>query len=220
VRLNEYIYVEYSVESSADLVIMAENCKATKDGSFYSWPQYNIIQNGCPRDNSLDYSYDPTRSYQQFKMKTFRFFNDYDTVFFHCELLACHRYSSNSRCKTSCLNNRKRKRRGVTRDEQEQKESTTKKVLTGGPLRIREKQEIEDTGQSNQAALIGGVAGASAVGLIAIIALAVLFVKYRIARLMMNRNKVGDLYTTQDEQMSRKNAYVQEDDMIEKEDSL
>jgi len=77
-----------------------------------------------------------------------------------------------------------------------------------------------DTGQSNQAALIGGVAGASAVGLIAIIALAVLFVKYRIARLMMNRNKVGDLYTTQDEQMSRKNAYVQEDDMIEKEDSL
>jgi len=27
-------------------VIMAENCKATKGGSFYSWPQYNIIQNG------------------------------------------------------------------------------------------------------------------------------------------------------------------------------
>ena len=44
--LNEYVYVRYSVESSADLVIMAENCKATKDGSFYSWPQYNIIQNG------------------------------------------------------------------------------------------------------------------------------------------------------------------------------
>ena len=45
-RLNDYIYVRYSVESSADLVIMAENCRATKDGSFYSLPQYNIIQNG------------------------------------------------------------------------------------------------------------------------------------------------------------------------------
>ena len=44
--LNEYVYVEYSVESSADLVIMAENCKATKDESFYSWPQYSILQNG------------------------------------------------------------------------------------------------------------------------------------------------------------------------------
>ena len=46
VGLNEYVYVRYSVESSGDLVIMAENCKATKVGSFYSWPQYNIIQNG------------------------------------------------------------------------------------------------------------------------------------------------------------------------------
>ena len=46
VALNEYLYVKYSVESSANLVIMAENCKATKYGSFYSWPYYNIIQNG------------------------------------------------------------------------------------------------------------------------------------------------------------------------------
>ena len=47
VALNEYLYVKYSVESSVsnELVIMAENCKATRDGSFYSWPYYNIIQN-------------------------------------------------------------------------------------------------------------------------------------------------------------------------------
>lgn len=45
-RLNEYMYVRYSVESSADLVIMAENCKATKSASMYSWPQYSIIENG------------------------------------------------------------------------------------------------------------------------------------------------------------------------------
>ena len=79
---------------------------------------------------------------------------------------------------------------------------------------------IIDTDQSKQTALIGGVAGASVFGLIAVIALAVLFVKYRIARRLMNRNKVGDLYTTQDEQMSRRNAYIQEDDMIENEDAL
>ena len=46
VPLNEYVYVEYSVESSARLVIMAENCKATKSKNPYSWPQYSIIQNG------------------------------------------------------------------------------------------------------------------------------------------------------------------------------
>ena len=46
VSLNENLYLMFSVESSADLVIMAENCKATKYGSFYSLPQYIIIQNG------------------------------------------------------------------------------------------------------------------------------------------------------------------------------
>ena len=48
VALNEYLYVKYSVESSASnqLAIMAENCKATRYGSFYSWPYYTIIQNG------------------------------------------------------------------------------------------------------------------------------------------------------------------------------
>ena len=51
----------------------------------------------CPQDTTMDYSYDPTRRFQEFKIRAFRFFNEYDTVFFHCELLACHRYSPNSR---------------------------------------------------------------------------------------------------------------------------
>ena len=86
-------------------------------------------------------------------------------------------------------------------------------LLTNVPL-----STFTDT--EKQSSLIGGIAGASGVGLIAIIAVAVLFVKYRIARRFMNRNKVGDLYATKDEQMSRRNAYIQEDDMIEKEDSF
>ena len=80
---------------------------------------------------------------------------------------------------------------------------------------------IADTDQNKQnGALIGGAAAAGGFGLIALVALAVLFVKYRIARRFMNRNKVGDLYTTQDQQLSRKHAYIQEDDMIDKEDTL
>ena len=46
VAVNQYLYVKYSVESSADLVIMAVTCRATKTGSLYSWPQYSIILNG------------------------------------------------------------------------------------------------------------------------------------------------------------------------------
>lgn len=75
------------------------------------------------------------------------------------------------------------------------------------------------TGNS-QGGLIGGTAAAGGFGIIAVIALAVLFNKHRIARRFVNRNKVADLYTTGGEHMGRQNAYIQEDDAIEKEDSF
>ena len=46
VALNDYLYVEYSVKSSAALVVFAETCKATPGPSFYSSPQYLLIDNG------------------------------------------------------------------------------------------------------------------------------------------------------------------------------
>ena len=46
IPLKEFLYVKYSVESSADLVIMAENCRTTKTAYFYSLPQYTVIQDG------------------------------------------------------------------------------------------------------------------------------------------------------------------------------
>ncbi|CAH3042549.1 unnamed protein product [Porites lobata] len=117
VVLNEYLYVKYSVESSANLVIMAENCKATRDGSFYSWPYYTIIQNGCEQDTTMEYTYNPLASSQKLKIRSFRFFNDYDVVYFYCELLACYKGSSNSRCSRGCLNCKRRKRRDAVEDE-------------------------------------------------------------------------------------------------------
>ena len=68
-------------------------------------------------------------------------------------------------------------------------------------------------------ALIGGVAGAGGVCILAFAALGILLVKYRLARRLMNRNKVGDLFATQEE-MGRKSANVKEDDMNTKEDSF
>ncbi|XP_015763752.1 PREDICTED: uncharacterized protein LOC107342772 isoform X3 [Acropora digitifera] len=218
-RLNDYIYVRYSVQSSADLVIMAENCRATKDGSFYSLPQYKIIQNGCGRDTTMVYSYNSNRPYQEFRMKVFRFYNDYNAVYLHCELLACHRSSRNSRCQRGCMPGNRRKRRAVSRDGTEHMESTTKNIVSRGPLIFKDEVKQGDTGQGKVGAWIGGVAGAGGVCILAFAALGILLVKYRSARRLMNRNKVGDLFATQEE-MGRKSANVKEDNMNTKEDSL
>ena len=44
----------------------------------------------CPRDTTLEYDYDEVRDYQRFKFRAFRFFNNYESYYIHCELLACH----------------------------------------------------------------------------------------------------------------------------------
>ena len=74
-----------------------------------------------------------------------------------------------------------------------------------------------DTGKQS-AAVIGGATAAGGVGLVGIIALAAVFVKYRILQLMINKNKVRDMHddTTQDEQMSRRSSYIQDDDVVER----
>ena len=75
-----------------------------------------------------------------------------------------------------------------------------------------------DTGKQS-AAVIGGATAAGGIGLVAVIALAAAFlVKYRILRLMTNKNKVRDMYsdTTQDEQTSRRNTYIRDDDTVER----
>lgn len=78
---------------------------------------------------------------------------------------------------------------------------------------------LSDTGQSKkEGALIGGVAGAVCV--LAFAALGIVFFKYRVARRLMNRKKVGDLYVPLEEEIDRNNAYIQEDDLNTKEDSL
>lgn len=214
VTLNDYMYFEYSVESSVDLVVFAVTCKATAGQSFYSSTYYNIIENGCPSDTTLEHDYDESRNYQRFKIRGFRFFNNYNSYYMHCELLACHVNSLNSRCTQGCSSGNRRRR------EVEDEISTSESYLiTRGPVLMTEQKESADTSKQS-AAVIGGAAAAGGLALVAIIALAVLFVKYRIARLLLNRNKIGDLYATQDEQMSRKNAYIQEDDMTENTDEM
>ena len=74
---------------------------------------------------------------------------------------------------------------------------------------------IVGTGQGQNIAFIGGAAAGGGLALIAIIALAVLAVKYRLARKFMNRNKVEHFYTAKDEQMSRRNAFIQERLLLE-----
>lgn len=213
VTLNEYIYLEYKVVSSADLGVMALSCLATRSPDYYSRPQYHIIKDGCAMDTTLIHDYDPSRNRQTFKLRAFRFFNEYDSFYIHCELLACHKWSNSSRCQQGCAPPAFRKKRELDED------TTSPYIIKRGPIKIvQEKSQNKEGDKGKQsAAVIGGATAAGGVGLVAVIALAVVFVKYRILRLMKNKNKVRDMYTgtTQDEQMNSGTAYIQDCDTVE-----
>ncbi|XP_068694613.1 ZP domain-containing protein-like [Montipora foliosa] len=225
VALNDYIHLGYSVESSQLLVVMAVNCKATKDKYFGSSLYYELIKDGCSQDTSMENDYDPTQSFQKFKFRAFRFFNDYAAIYLHCELMACYNNTSSSRCSQGCQRSTgsKRRKREVS---EESLPTTTKAYKIGrGPIQFFEKKaNAKDAGSTGkQAAVIAGATVGGGVGLAFIICAAVLFVKYRIARLLFkNPNKVGNLYTTREECESRQSSYIEEDDhdMIERNEIL
>ena len=79
---------------------------------------------------------------------------------------------------------------------------------------------VIDTGKSQQTALTGGAAAVGGLALIAIIALAVLAVKYRIAQIFMNRNKVETCTLPKMKRWVDEMPTSKRDDMIEKEDSF
>ena len=64
---------------------------------------------------------------------------------------------------------------------------------------------------SKQTALIGGIAAAGGVAVVTLVAFTLLFVKYRIARLFMNRNKIEDMYSKQEENVRKRNEFVLEE---------
>lgn len=209
VVLNNYIYLRYSVETVQNLVVMAVNCRATKTGDFYSSPYYNLITDGCSQDTSMEYLYDPNKSFQTLKVRVFRFLGDYDPVYLHCELLACYANAS-SRCSQGCRSDtsltRRRKREVTTSKENFRPTTTQSYKINQGPIQIIDKKgELKDTGNTGkQAAIIFGASAAGGVGLLLIIGgVAFVVVKFRLVRLLMKKpNQVRDLYATQDEPTS------------------
>ena len=65
--------------------------------SYHPHPSYSFLFYNCPPDKALEQSYDPYSSSKIFRLRAFRFVNDYDSFYLHCELLACDRYSENFR---------------------------------------------------------------------------------------------------------------------------
>ena len=113
----------------------------------YFWFVYLLR---CVLDVSMSFD-NYSGSSKRFTIKAFRFFgflDGYNTVYVHCELMACHVHTANSRCSRGCeQSRRKRREAGVSREKPES-ESSKKYPLSTGPITKEEKpaEEEKDSG--------------------------------------------------------------------------
>ncbi|XP_033118321.1 ZP domain-containing protein-like, partial [Anneissia japonica] len=92
--LGSTAYVGASVQTfSDDMVLFVDSCKATPNPDSDGNPQYQLIENSCGVDSTVQFDGQQTSggtSRVLFSFKTFGFNGGYSTVFIHCELSICN----------------------------------------------------------------------------------------------------------------------------------
>ncbi|XP_027136823.1 uncharacterized protein LOC109142424 isoform X1 [Larimichthys crocea] len=133
VMLLDQIYMGIQAQSDLPNVkLFVESCKATPDDNPENPISYDIIKNGCLKDETVKvYPTTDLTSYN-FQVQAFKFTGNYDQVYITCSVILCEAESSFSRCAQGCLSDasrRRRRRRGFDKE-------TVGHYITQGPLRF------------------------------------------------------------------------------------
>ncbi|ROJ78919.1 CUB and zona pellucida-like domain-containing protein 1 [Anabarilius grahami] len=109
VKLNQYLYVQVKLnrpDNSLDLFL--DTCVASPNPSDFKDRSYDLLRNGCPRDNTY-YSYTSGQHYYaQFSFRAFMFLRTHAYVYLQCKVIICPDNDYNSRCRQGCRYRRKR----------------------------------------------------------------------------------------------------------------
>ncbi|KAK6294110.1 hypothetical protein J4Q44_G00349400 [Coregonus suidteri] len=139
-KLMDKLYMGIQAQSDLPKVqLLVESCKATPDDSASSSVFYDLIKDGCLKDETVKvYPGNLTQFY--FEVQAFKFTGSYDQVYLTCTVILCELGNPNSRCAQGCLNKGlQRRRRELPNGE------TDRHYITQGPfLVVREAQPGAD----------------------------------------------------------------------------
>ncbi|XP_073498874.1 uncharacterized protein [Phyllobates terribilis] len=133
VDIHGSLHVEFRVESDdAHLQILVEKCKASPSLG-ESEQMYDLIQQGCSQDSTLQTHRVPDQRLQRFSVHVFKFDN-FPEVYLSCSVIICHNGTVLNRCTQGCLTPRHR------RDTRSSKVQLRSARLSQGPIRISSDQ--------------------------------------------------------------------------------
>ncbi|XP_068756181.1 ZP domain-containing protein-like [Montipora capricornis] len=107
-RKKMYFMVQVDTDDSR-LSILALDCFATPSQDRDARPRYNLIKDGCPVDNTVEFLPSSDPQSQRWSAETFKFVGEHSYVFMHCKVKVCNATDPNSRCAQGCQPSRKRR---------------------------------------------------------------------------------------------------------------
>ncbi|KAG7481807.1 hypothetical protein JOB18_005707 [Solea senegalensis] len=131
VKLLETVYMGIQAQSELPNVkLFVESCKATPDDNPENTRSYDLIKDGCMKDETLKIH--PTNdTVFNFEIQAFKFTGIDDQVYITCSVIMCESGSPFSRCAEGCLPTptRRRRRRGTSKE-------TDSHTISQGPLQF------------------------------------------------------------------------------------
>ncbi|XP_032366597.1 uncharacterized protein LOC116685777 [Etheostoma spectabile] len=134
VSLLNKIYMGIQAQSDLPNVsLFVESCKATPDDNPKNTLTYDLIRNGCIKDETFKV-HPSNQTAFNFEVTAFKFSGNYDEVYITCSVILCEAGNAFSRCAQGCVAQPARRRKRSLHKE------TVSHSITQGPFRFVEQE--------------------------------------------------------------------------------
>ncbi|XP_019524709.1 PREDICTED: deleted in malignant brain tumors 1 protein [Hipposideros armiger] len=128
---NEVILQATLHSPNPSLTLSVDTCVASPDPRDFTTVKYDLIRQGCIKDNTYVNLHSHQKNMAQFKFNAFNFLNSYDVIYLQCEVAVCKVGDHSSPCSRGCAGRNKRGAGPV-----EAMEDQTEHFQMVGPLEI------------------------------------------------------------------------------------
>ncbi|KAM9052862.1 LOW QUALITY PROTEIN: scavenger receptor cysteine-rich domain-containing protein DMBT1 [Megaptera novaeangliae] len=90
------------------LRLFVDTCVASPDPGDFTTVKYDLIRQGCIKDNTYVNLHSRQKNIAQFKFNVFSFLTSYDVIYLHCKVAMCKVGDHASRCSQGCAGQSKR----------------------------------------------------------------------------------------------------------------
>ncbi|EFB24913.1 hypothetical protein PANDA_022263, partial [Ailuropoda melanoleuca] len=108
-RQKKVVFLQATLHSpNLSLRLFVDTCVASPDPHDFTTVKYDLIRQGCIRDDTYVNLHSYQKNTAQFKFNAFNFLSNYDVVYLQCEVAVCTVGDHSSRCSQGCVERSKR----------------------------------------------------------------------------------------------------------------